>query len=58
MERFQNVGRVGDGAYGIVYKALDRNTDKLYALKKVRSTTDREGVRSFIIFVFSNSMCF
>ena len=33
-DRYEKIGRVGEGTYGIVYKARDLNTNKLVALKR------------------------
>jgi len=33
-ERFEKLGRIGEGTYGIVYKARDKNSQKLVALKR------------------------
>lgn len=34
MDRYQKVEKIGDGAYGVVYKAKDLKTGELVALKK------------------------
>ena len=36
MDQFQKIEKIGEGTYGIVYKAKDRDTGKLVALKKIR----------------------
>ena len=33
-ERYEKLGRLGEGTYGIVYKARDQKTDKIVALKR------------------------
>lgn len=35
---------LGEGAYGVVYKALDLHTNKHVALKKIRLETEDEGI--------------
>jgi serine/threonine protein kinase len=35
---------LGEGAYGVVYKALDLETNNHVALKKIRLETEDEGV--------------
>jgi serine/threonine protein kinase len=34
----------GDGAYGVVYKAMDKHTGKLVALKRLKSDADDNGL--------------
>jgi cyclin-dependent kinase len=36
MERYQKLDKVGEGTYGIVYKAKDKVTGDILALKKIR----------------------
>jgi len=49
MENFQKIEKIGEGAYGIVYKAKDKITDQYVALKKIRLETESEGVPSTAI---------
>jgi serine/threonine protein kinase len=35
---------IGEGAYGVVYKALDKQTGKIVALKKIRAETEFDGI--------------
>ncbi len=39
MENFQKIEKVGEGTYGVVYKAKDKITGQLVALKKIRLET-------------------
>ena len=36
MERYQKMEKIGEGTYGVVYKAKDRVTGEIIALKKIR----------------------
>mmetsp|Transcript_36733 Transcript_36733/g.79968 ORF Transcript_36733/g.79968 Transcript_36733/m.79968 type:complete len:302 (+) Transcript_36733:35-940(+) len=55
MDRYQKVGVsgntgangvLGEGTYGVVYKAKDKQTDEFVALKKIRLETEDEGIPS------------
>lgn len=47
--RFTIVEKLGEGTYGKVYKAVDRVTNDIYALKKIRINYEEEGVPSTAI---------
>jgi serine/threonine protein kinase len=49
MENYQKVEKVGEGTYGVVYKARDKNTGEIIALKKIRLEAEDEGVPSTAI---------
>ena len=49
MERYQRIEKVGEGTYGVVYKAKDRTTGQIVALKKIRLANDEEGIPSTAI---------
>jgi cyclin-dependent kinase 2 len=49
MDNFQKIEKIGEGTYGIVYKAKDLLTGKMVALKKIRLDTETEGVPSTAI---------
>ncbi|XP_068624298.1 cyclin-dependent kinase 2 [Battus philenor] len=46
MENFSKVEKIGEGTYGVVYKAKDRITGKEIALKKIKLENEPEGVPS------------
>lgn len=36
VEKFRKIEKIGEGTYGVVYKANDKKTGKCVALKKIR----------------------
>lgn len=44
MEKYEKLEKVGEGTYGKVYKAQDKTTGQLVALKKTRLEMDEEGI--------------
>ena len=49
MEKYEKVEKVGEGTYGVVYKAQNRLTGELVALKKIRLEAEDEGIPSTAI---------
>ncbi|KAE9610678.1 putative cyclin-dependent kinase CMGC-CDK-Pl family [Lupinus albus] len=49
MEQYEKVEKIGEGTYGVVYKARDRITNATFALKKIRLEQEDEGVPSTAI---------
>lgn len=49
MEKFVALEKIGEGTYGVVYKAQDKNTGGIYALKEIRLVVDDEGIPSTAI---------
>ncbi|CAD26495.1 CDK2-LIKE CELL CYCLE PROTEIN KINASE [Encephalitozoon cuniculi GB-M1] len=43
-ESFQKLEKIGEGTYGVVYKARERNTNRVVALKKIRLENENEGI--------------
>lgn len=41
---FEKLNRVGEGTYGIVYRARDRRTNDIVALKKMRMEKEKNGI--------------
>ena len=47
--RYQRTEKIGEGTYGIVYKAIDKQTNEEVALKKIRLDHEDEGIPSTAI---------
>uniref|UniRef100_A0AAX7U515 mitogen-activated protein kinase n=1 Tax=Astatotilapia calliptera TaxID=8154 RepID=A0AAX7U515_ASTCA len=44
VREFEKLNRIGEGTYGIVYRARDTKSDEIVALKKVRMDAEKDGV--------------
>ncbi|KAM7332310.1 cyclin-dependent kinase 10 isoform X2 [Alexandromys fortis] len=44
VKEFEKLNRIGEGTYGIVYRARDTHTDEIVALKKVRMDKEKDGI--------------
>uniref|UniRef100_A0A2N9IPU9 cyclin-dependent kinase n=1 Tax=Fagus sylvatica TaxID=28930 RepID=A0A2N9IPU9_FAGSY len=49
MDQYEKVEKIGEGTYGVVYKARDLLTNETIALKKIRLEQEDEGVPSTAI---------
>ena len=49
VRQYEKVEKIGEGTYGVVYKARDRVTNETIALKKIRLEQEDEGVPSTAI---------
>jgi cyclin-dependent kinase len=47
--QYAQLQKIGEGTYGIVYKAQDRKSGELLALKKIRLEAEDEGIPSTAI---------
>lgn len=43
VDNFEKLNRVEEGTYGVVYKARDRTTGEIVALKKIKMDREKEG---------------
>lgn len=49
MERYRRLEKIGEGTYGVVFKAMDKQTSEVVALKKIRLDAEDEGIPSTAI---------
>ena len=49
MDKYLKIEKIGEGTYGVVYKARDKQTQDIIALKKIRLDAEDEGVPSTAI---------
>jgi len=49
IENFSRVEKIGEGVYGVVYRAKDNSTGEMVALKRIRLDSEADGVPSTAI---------
>jgi cyclin-dependent kinase len=49
IDKYEKMDMIGEGTYGVVYKARDIETGEIYALKKIRLESEDEGIPSTAI---------
>jgi cyclin-dependent kinase 2 len=49
LENFTRVEKIGEGTYGVVYKAKDNSSGEMVALKRIRLDSEADGVPSTAI---------
>ena len=49
LEKYQRLEKLGEGTYGVVYKAQNMETGELVAIKKIRLEKEDDGVPSTAI---------
>lgn len=49
MEDFQKIEKIGEGTYGVVYKARNKQSGMIVAMKKIRLESEDEGIPSTAI---------
>jgi serine/threonine protein kinase len=49
VDKYQKIEKIGEGTYGVVYKAKDTKSSEIFALKKIRLQAEEEGIPSTAI---------
>ena len=49
LDKYQKLEKLGEGTYGVVYKALNQHTGEYVAIKKIRLEKEDDGVPSTAI---------
>jgi serine/threonine protein kinase len=49
LEKYQKLDKLGEGTYGVVYKAKNIQTGEIVAIKKIRLEKEDDGVPSTAI---------
>jgi cyclin-dependent kinase len=49
IDKYEKLDIIGEGTYGVVYKARDTESGAIYALKKIRLESEDEGIPSTAI---------
>ena len=47
--QYEKMGKLGEGTYGTVYFARDKQTNEYVAMKKLLMNSDNEGIPSTVI---------
>ena len=47
--KYTKTSKLGEGTYGVVYRAKDQKGQEIYALKKIRLQAEEEGIPSTAI---------
>lgn len=48
LQNYENLGKIGEGTYGVVLKCRNRTTGKLVAIKKFKESDDNEQVGTML----------
>lgn len=44
MDAYEKLEKIGEGTYGVVYKCIERSSQKIVAVKKIRMEMEDEGL--------------
>lgn len=46
MDAYDKIEKIGEGTYGVVYKCIERSSQEVVAVKKIRMEMEDEGIPS------------
>lgn len=49
MERYEKIGKIGEGSYGVVYKCKNRDTGEIVAIKKFTESEEDPLIRKIAL---------
>jgi cyclin-dependent kinase len=49
VDKYQKIEKIGEGTYGVVYRAKETKSGEIFALKKIRLQAEEEGIPSTAI---------
>jgi cyclin-dependent kinase-like len=49
MEKYEKLGKIGEGSYGIVFKCRNRDNGQLVAIKKFYETEDDPAIKKIAL---------
>lgn len=49
MDRYEKLGKLGEGSYGVVFKCRNRETDRVVAIKKFVESEDDPVIRKIAL---------
>lgn len=49
MDAYDKLEKIGEGTYGVVYKCMERSSNEIVAVKKIRMEMEDEGLPSTAI---------
>lgn len=53
VDRYENLSKVGQGTFGEVFKVKDKHSNKIFALKRLRTEKETEGVGFLYLYFYS-----